>query len=102
MIEVQKEALIRLRDVPNWTKENLGNRVHPSTVHRWRLRGTRGVRLETILAGGTRYTSVEALNRFFAATTVAADGETCAVASASYSSSKRISDAEAYLHSNGI
>ena len=101
MINTESESLIRLRDVPAWTKEKLGNRVHPSTVHRWRLRGTRGVRLETILAGGTRYTSIEALNRFFAATTTAADGGATPTI-AKVPDSKSIRDAEAFLCSEGI
>jgi hypothetical protein len=50
--------------------------VHVATVHRWRLRGVRGVRLETIAIGGLRYTSREALERFITATTAAADGAT--------------------------
>jgi uncharacterized protein DUF1580 len=38
-----------------------------ATLHRWRLRGVRGVRLETCLIGGTRYTSAEAIRRFIEA-----------------------------------
>lgn len=38
--------------------------VNPSTVWRWTLRGCRGHKLETLLVGGQRYTSVEALERF--------------------------------------
>lgn len=49
-------------------------RPHVSTLHRWRLRGVRGVRLETCVIGGRRFTSDEALHRFAAATTAAADG----------------------------
>ncbi len=43
-----------------------GGRRHPhvSTIYRWRLRGIRGVKLETFLIGGRRYTSVEAIERF--------------------------------------
>lgn len=52
-----------------------GGAVHVSTVHRWRIKGCRGVRLETFLRGGVRHTTREALERFFAATTAAADGE---------------------------
>lgn len=37
------------------------------TLHRWRLRGVRGVKLETILVGGLRYTSREAIRRFIVA-----------------------------------
>ncbi len=51
-----------------------GGSVHVSTIHRWRLKGIRGIRLETILRGGIRYTSDEAIERFFSATTAVADG----------------------------
>jgi hypothetical protein len=46
-----------------------------STWHRWRLRGVRGVRLETVVVGGRRYTTAEAVSRFIAATTAAANRE---------------------------
>jgi len=35
-----------------------------ATLHRWRQRGVRGVKLETLLVGGRRYTSKEAISRF--------------------------------------
>jgi len=34
------------------------------TLHRWRLRGVRGVKLETLKVGGRRFTSIEAIARF--------------------------------------
>lgn len=34
------------------------------TLHRWRLRGARGRKLDTVLIGGIRYTSREAIRRF--------------------------------------
>ena len=101
MINVTQETLIAFRDVPAWTKAHLRNRVHPSTIHRWRLRGARGVKLETLLVGGTRYTSLEALNRFFAATTAAADGEAHAVVP-DVPDSRAMREAEAFLSSEGI
>ena len=101
MIDVQNETLIPFRDVPGCCKKHLGNRVHPTTVQRWRLRGARGVKLETLLAGGTRYTSAEALNRFFAGTTAAADGETYVVESDTIDE-KAVKEAEAFLASEGI
>jgi hypothetical protein len=52
-----------------------GGAVHVSTIHRWRLKGCRGVRLETFLRGGIRHTTDAAVARFFAATTAAADGD---------------------------
>lgn len=48
--------------------------VSVSTVYRWHYRGVRGVRLETYVVGAVRYTSAEALERFAAACTTAADG----------------------------
>lgn len=101
MIDIQNETLIPFREVPAWCKEHLGNRVHPSTVHRWRLRGARGVKLETILCGGTRYTTHEALNNFFARVTAAADGEPVVLIHDAMDESD-IADAEAFLESEGI
>lgn len=53
---------------------------HVSTINRWWRRGIRGVRLETYLIGGKRFTTLESLSRFFAATTAASIGETANVA----------------------
>ena len=39
---------------------------HYATLFRWAQKGCRGTRLETILVGGIRYTSREALDRFIA------------------------------------
>ncbi len=44
------------------------------TVWRWRQRGVRGVRLETFMVGGRRFTTQEAHRRFVEAVTAAADG----------------------------
>ena len=52
MIDIVNEQMIPLSKIPAWCEEHLGNRVHPSTVHRWRLRGARGRKLETVLVGG--------------------------------------------------
>jgi hypothetical protein len=51
-----------------------GQRPNPSTLHRWRIRGVKGVKCETILAGGRRMSSIPAVHRFFAGITAAADG----------------------------
>lgn len=69
MIDISKEQLQTLtqaaRDLP-------GGSVHVSTVYRWHYEGCRGVLLETILRGGIRYTSKEAIQRFVDAVTAAA------------------------------
>jgi hypothetical protein len=46
--------------------EKIPGRPHLATLHRWRLRGVRGVKLESCLVGGRRYTSVQAIERFCA------------------------------------
>ncbi|HEX5105013.1 MAG TPA: DUF1580 domain-containing protein [Pirellulaceae bacterium] len=45
----------------------------PATLHRWRLRGLRGVRLETFLRGGRRFTTRDAVENFFERITAIAD-----------------------------
>ena len=50
-------------------------RVNPSTVWRWSLRGVRGVKLETFSVGARRFTTSEAFARFVEGTTAAAQGE---------------------------
>jgi len=41
-----------------------GVRPHLSTVIRWVTKGTRGVRLEAVMLGGRRMTTVENVERF--------------------------------------
>lgn len=45
------------------------------SLWRWYRHGVRGAKLETVVIGGRRYTSIEALERFAEATTAAADGQ---------------------------
>jgi hypothetical protein len=49
-------------------------RVNPSTTWRWYLSGCRGVKLETYVSGGRRYTTREAFRRFQERCTAAAAG----------------------------
>lgn len=58
------EAPIALSDVPAYLPKRHGKKTHYSTVFRWATKGARGRRLETVLVGGIRYTSFEALERF--------------------------------------
>jgi uncharacterized protein DUF1580 len=71
------EVLIRFADA---AKEFPGN-PSQATLHRWRLRGVRGVKLETVLVGGKRFTSFSALERFSRAVTSAAAGDPQAIRS---------------------
>ena len=70
-IDISSETLLSLSDAA----KTLPGRPHVSSLFRWRLRGIRGVTLETCLIGGRRFTSREALIRFASRTTAAASGE---------------------------
>ncbi len=56
---------------PLLRKRRKGRSIVPSTLWRWHARGVRGVKLETVLVGGMRMTSEEALARFCEAVTKA-------------------------------
>jgi hypothetical protein len=58
------ERLVSLHDAARL----LPGHVHISTVRRYHLYGLHGVRLETLLIAGKRWTSREALERFITAT----------------------------------
>ena len=102
MIDTLIEQVLPLataaREVPN---RDSARGVNVSTVWRWSLRGIRGVRLETILVGGIRMTSREALQRFFEATTAAANGETLACHTGKQRQ-RTIAQAESELSAAGI
>lgn len=69
-IDINSESLLTF----SVAARSLPGQPHVSTIHRWRLRGVRGIKLETALIGGIRYTSREALQRFSMRLTAAADG----------------------------
>ena len=77
-----------------------GGAVHVSTIHRWRMKGVRGVRLETFLRGGIRYTTDEAIERFFAAATAAADGDAITPVRTSRQRERAIEQAEREFEAN--
>lgn len=65
MNDLTKEALLTLNEARSAFPG--GKRLGLATIQRWRMRGVRGVKLETLLVGGMRYTSREAIARFIAA-----------------------------------
>lgn len=71
MIDTENEQLITLADAT----KILPGRPNITTIWRWRNRGCRGVKLETVLSDGRRFTSVEALHRFQERVTNVADGQ---------------------------
>jgi len=65
MIDTRTETVIRLSQA----SEHFPGRPSIATLYRWITRGARGARLESVVCGAQRYTSIEAIDRFFAATT---------------------------------
>ena len=63
-IELSTETAITIAEVPLHIPKRHGRKVHYSTVYRWMTKGVRGRKLESLLIGGVRYTTIEALARF--------------------------------------
>jgi len=63
-LDVTKETAITLAEVPNHIPKRNGKKAHYSTVYRWVTQGTKGRCLESVLVGGARFTTVEAVQRF--------------------------------------
>ena len=74
-IDVSRERILSFGDTAKFVGKLRGTkRVAFQTLHRWATKGCRGVVLQTLFVGGARCTSVEALQRFFAAVTEARSG----------------------------
>jgi len=73
-----------------------------ATGWRWIKRGCRGIKLESCLIGGKRYTSLEALQRFAEATTAAADGPSSVSATTPSAGKKAEERANRELDAAGI
>lgn len=74
-IDINAEELLELSKVPANLERRTGKRLNVSTVYRWINRGIAGIQLETVLVGGSRFTSAQALNRFFTQSTLAKQGK---------------------------
>ncbi|MBD3672748.1 MAG: DUF1580 domain-containing protein [Planctomycetaceae bacterium] len=71
MIDLDAETLISLPEAA----EALPNKPCLTTMHRWRVEGIAGVKLETLKIGHRRYTSREAVRRFITESTAASERE---------------------------
>jgi hypothetical protein len=71
MIDVRGEKLLVLGVAAETFP---GGKRHVSSVHRYRLRGIGGVRLEAVKLGGRWYTSEQAIDRFVAQLNAARSG----------------------------
>jgi hypothetical protein len=64
-VDLSQETLIPLAAVARrFPSARTGNSLDVGTIRRWVLRGVAGVKLGTVLIGGTRYTSEEELGRW--------------------------------------
>ncbi len=74
-IDITSEQLILFSELPkHLPPQPSGKKIHLSACYRWKNQGLCGIRLETIFVSGNRYTSAEALNRFWHEVTAAKDG----------------------------
>ncbi len=74
MIEIASERLVTLtRATRHLPERRCGKKPSPATLWRWATKGCKGIILETLMVGGTRCTSLEALQRYFDALTAAAE-----------------------------
>lgn len=67
--QLLQESLIPISEVPAHAPTRRGRKLHNSTVYRWTTKGVRGHVLQSTMIGGVRYTSHEALQRFFSNST---------------------------------
>ena len=71
-IDLTTETVFPVTEAP----EHIPGHPSPASVWRWVLNGVGGVKLESILIGGKRFTSAESIQRFCDRRTAAADGDT--------------------------
>jgi hypothetical protein len=76
MIDLRSENVLSLTEATEHLPHRRGGRaVHVATLYRWAQRGVRGIRLEVLQCGGTKVTSLEALQRFFERLSAGATGD---------------------------
>ena len=98
-IDPTSKQLLTFRQLAETLPRRRGDRpTHVSTLHRWRSRGLRGVKLEAVRVGGTWATTAEAFNRFVNQLTALESGQETAVTPSASKSSK---DASRRLDASG-
>lgn len=64
-IDILREQLITFAELARSLPRRRSDRsVHLATIHRWRSRGLKGIRLEGVRVGAAWHTSREAFRRF--------------------------------------
>mgnify|MGYP002624671220 CR=1 FL=1 len=67
-LDIHQEDLISLKEASSLLPKRNGKRTHYSTLFRWATKGAKGRVLESVMIGGVRFTSKEALGRFSSST----------------------------------
>jgi hypothetical protein len=69
-VDISTEELLTFSDAAKrLPRRRLGKRPHVATLHRWATGGVRGIRLDYVVVGTQRCTSMPALQRFIDALT---------------------------------
>jgi len=101
MIDISSENVVSLAEATrHLPRRRKGKRPNVATVYRWAQRGCKGIYLETIQVGGTKCTSLEALQRFCDALTPSSAPSTASPTTRARQRS--IAKAEAELAAAGI
>ena len=104
MIDISTEQVVSLTEATtHLPRRRAGKKPNVATLYRWAQNGVRGIRLESLMVGGTRCTSLEALQRFFDALTAQAERQTLSPPFRQTSERRRqIEAAERRLAKSGI
>ena len=89
MIDTLTETVVALAEAPDHCPRRRGKKLHVATLYRWKDEG-----LETLLVGGLRCTSLQALQRFFERRTAERDGATPTGATIARTSARRMAESE--------
>lgn len=68
MIDIGEETMLTFEGARLWLGERLGAAPSRAAMRRWITSGVKGAVLESLLVGGRRHTSIEAIQRFISAT----------------------------------
>ena len=104
-IDISSEQVVTLTEATrHLPPRRKGKRPNVATLYRWTNEGVRGIRLEYVMVGATRCTSLQSLQRFFDRLTALSENQTATPVPARLPKDheKRIEGAEARQARSGI
>ena len=79
-IDISSEQVVTFTEaVSHLPQRRRGKRPNVATLYRWSSAGNRGIRLEYLMIGSTRCTSLQALQRFFDRLTALSEAQSAPV-----------------------